>query len=450
MAQEWVNQVDEASTLLKYAKETGRSKDVIHVTVDGDWKFNFIDYEMFRDERNPSIRVENIKSTLKIIIDQMGRSDGGGGDAKHWQDQAERLLTSALYLLVSNPQRNFRLFDIQQLIDSAPRSEKEVAEENWKSTHFGKVYQIAQDHYQQSGMIHKFEILESFWLYQFARMHERTRTSITNVLSTMVQDMMLGTVADLFLSGTNYIPDDSFEGALIILDLPTVDNDTNRLAQILFKTVWQQAVLRRQNPQRPTFLFADEFPEFVSNADERFARLARSYKAGLCVMAQDIGSLQKAFSGPNGQAESRSFAQQFQTLVFHATNDVDVTAKWASDLVGETREILRSGSTSTNEQKSLTSNRTYLDGNTLEKITDFMDHETTHVTVQETKSMTKGTSDTFGWQEQFRKELTPEKLLTLPKGNTNGTGRVGAYILRTGEVFSTGKPYIYTEFSQKF
>ena len=403
---------------------------------------------MFRDEDNPSLRVENITSTLKLVIEQMGRAEGGG-DSKHWQDQAERLITCSLYLLVATPTRHFRLFDIQKLVDSAPRSESEVQVNAWKSSYFGKRYQAAQDYYRQHGMMHKFEILESFWLYQFARMHERTRTSITSVLGSMIQDMMLGTIADLFLTGTNFIPDDTFEGAIILLDLPSVNNRTNRYAQILFKTVWQQAVLRRLNPDRPIFLFADEFPEFVTNEDERFARMARSHKAGIVAMAQDIGSLQRAFSGISAREEARSFVQQFQTLIFHATNDVDATAKWASDLVGEHRAILRSGSLQSSDSETLTTSRYYTDGKTMEQIRDIVDRKTSFQTVTSTRAKAKSTSESFGWQEQFRKLLTPDALLTLPKGNTRGTGVVGAYVLRTGETFANGKPFTYAEFSQR-
>lgn len=267
----------------------------------------------------------------------------------------------------------------------------------------------------------------------------------------MIQDMMLGSIADLFLTGTNFVPDDTFEGAIILLDLPTVNNATQRNAQILFKTVFQQAVLRRTNPKRPVFLYGDEYAEFCTPEDERFARMARSHLGAMVILNQDIGSLQSAF-GTNSSAHelAKSFTRQFQTLIFHATNDVDGTTKWASDLVGDHLEITRSGNYSTSESETLTTNRFFKDDYSFGEMLDLVDRKTSYQTATSTKSKNKQTSESFGWQEQFRKELSPEKLLSLPRGNLKGTGVVGGYVVRTGEPFSTGKPFLYVEFSQRF
>ena len=296
---------DEAATWLSYAKACGREDQVIHVSPDNEWRFNFIQYELGRPG-DPATRVENLLSTLMTLVEQGGRDSGGTQD-RFWYQAAEQLLRNSLMVLTA-AQSHYSLLELQQFIDSAPLSPEETSSDIFEKSVCGKALALAKQAYTQAGRQADYDAIENYFLVQFARLAERTRSSITITLSTMLQDLLTGTLRELFSTGTNFFPEDSFDGAIILLDLPTIQNRAYISAQILFKTVWQQAALRRIDPKsgasqdsqsRPIFLWADEAHFFATQYDTNYQSLARSARASTVYLTQNLSAYYQRLGGQN-------------------------------------------------------------------------------------------------------------------------------------------------------
>ena len=108
---------DERAMWERYAKQCGRSKDLIIVSDDGPWRFNFIQYELDRPG-SPASRVDNLITTLMNLVQQSGRSVDGS-DA-FWQQAAEQLLRNVLMIMCAARGSQFSPFELQKFIDAIP------------------------------------------------------------------------------------------------------------------------------------------------------------------------------------------------------------------------------------------------------------------------------------------------------------------------------------------
>ena len=114
-----------------------------------------------------------------------------------------------------------------------------------------------------------------YFFNEFARPGaNRQSAGILSTFTGMAQPFMGGPVKELFCTETNFIPEFSRKGAIIILNLALDEwEEIGRTAQLMFKYIWQKAVLRRQGlppGEVPVFLWADEAQNFITTADKSF------------------------------------------------------------------------------------------------------------------------------------------------------------------------------------
>ena len=164
----------------------------------------------------------------------------------------------------------------------------------------------------------------------------------------MADCFMRGLLRELFCSELTFGPEDTFNGKIIILNLPVKEfNELGQFAQVLFKFVWQRAVERRIPPGidrarsqatiRPVFLWADESQFFVNSYDALFQSTARSSRACTVYLTQNLPSYFSAFGGQNSRSDAESFLGNLQTKIFHANGD-PTTNNWSAESIGKTRQ----------------------------------------------------------------------------------------------------------------
>ena len=165
----------------------------------------------------------------------------------------------------------------------------------------------------------------------------------------MADCFLRGMLRKLFCTSLDFRPEDTFDGKIIIPDLPVKEhNELGQFAQVLFKFVWQRAVERRipplitredaQETIRPVFLWADESQFFANSYDALFQSTARSSRACTVYLTQNLPSYFAAFGGANSRAEVEAFIGNLQTKIFHANGD-PTTNNWAADSIGRTRQM---------------------------------------------------------------------------------------------------------------
>jgi hypothetical protein len=170
----------------------------------------------------------------------------------------------------------------------------------------------------------------------------------------MLDIFLRGTMRELFCTTTNFAPEFTHEGAVLLLNLPVKEfAEIGQLSQTLFKFIWQRASERRDilRHPRPVFLWSDEAQFFASATDAEFQSTARSSRIATVYLTQNVG----AYYAQLGQPETHSLMGNLQTKLFHANGD-PLTNNWAADLFSKSWQFRGSASIGTGQANTVSRN----------------------------------------------------------------------------------------------
>ena len=337
----------EADWWLKLAEEEGRSKSIIHVHPNADMMFDFLDYEMQRDGGG---HTENILDLFMQVINITQKTDLSQGENAYFFLACKQLLRNAIDLCRMAYGR-VSLIDVYNILASSPTSPEDMQSDEWKErsecfkalslcNDTEKRLQSEQTGYQNN---HELDLCASYFLREFPRFGDRLRSSITSIFTASADPWLRGALRKLFSrskdEGGFYLdPDHCKEGAVYLFNYPVKDGLIGRVAQSIYKLLWQQHMERRdvtQDGGRPVFLWADEAQNFLlPEQDALFAQTARSSRILTVLLSQNISNFYTAFGqGEHGVNQTESLLGNLATLIFHA-NTHEKTNRWASSVFG--------------------------------------------------------------------------------------------------------------------
>lgn len=444
---------DEAKAWVRDARECGCPKKLVVVRADGKWRFNLITYEMGRSG-DIADRVDNIVTILMNLVEQTGRR--GQGDDHFWFVSAEQCLRNILMVLAAS-QEQFTLLDVQRFIDAIPHDPRVIETDAWKSSDMAEKLASARKAYEAAGRLADYEALYHYLTVQFAGLSDRTRSSVTFTLSAMLQDLLVGASRELFATGTNFCPEDTHNGAIIILDLPAATSRSYATAQTLFKVVWQMAALRRMKDitetTRPIFLYADEAHFFVSDMDIRFQSLARAARVVTVFMTQNISAYRTKL-GSNGADLTNTLLGLFQTTIFHSQSD-PATIEYAQKLFGK-RPITRvngSGSSSWGGSHGTSSGWSSSSSYTISRGGPNSFSGGGGVNESETGGTNWSTTDGYSTSTSMEHVLEAADFTSLATASDQAPrhlrGIAQAYVFRLGRVWSNGSTALLAHFDRR-
>jgi hypothetical protein len=320
-----------------YAQITGRAESLIVVSPKTAWRCNLIRYALLR----PGIfgsRVETIVSLLMTIVEAAERSDKGSGHQdKFWQRSLRQILRNGVEVCIAAT-GEVTMKALHEVITSAPRSHAEVHDKEWQeASACYRLIEEAETREKPERAQSDFELAAKYFLREFPDMPNDTRGSILATYGVMADVLMRGHMADLFDGETTFVPDLTFDGAIIVLDLPTkVYGQAGVLVQSAFTYLWQTSCEQRNvkaNP-RPVFWFVDEAHELVSNYTPEFLATARSSRVASVLISQNKPNYLAAMGGEAGRPRVDAFLGNTGTKIFHANGDPE-TNRWASDTISE-------------------------------------------------------------------------------------------------------------------
>ena len=182
------------------------------------------------------------------------------------------------------------LVSLYRIVTSAPRSVAEADDAKWQkgSVCYG-LLEVAETKAREIKREADFELTRDYWLKEFPGLAVETRSVIVSTFTSMADCFLRGMLLALFCTDTNFRPEDTFDGKIVVLNLPVKEhNGLGQFAQVLFKFVWQRAVERRIPPGlgwrqaqasiRPVFLWADE-SQFLAIPTTRSFRARRVHRA---------------------------------------------------------------------------------------------------------------------------------------------------------------------------
>ena len=265
----------------------------------------------------------------------------------------------------------------------------------------------------------------------------------------MAEPFLSGPIKDLLCTSTNFVPEFSRRGAIIILNFPLDEwEEIGRTAQLAFKYIWQRAILRRQNlppGEVPVFLWADEAQNFVTSADMAFQTESRSSVCCTVFLTQNINNYFAAFH-ENAEAHANALLAGLALKVFHRQGDYR-TNEWAAQTIAQGRVVYYNGGSSESRGVSQT---------------DSWGRNTTWGSGPGGSSGGGGTNsgDSYGtsrqhsasegWSQQRGFQVEPEVFTRLKSGGPQNKNHVEAILFKSGASFApTGRPFTGVTFLQR-
>lgn len=249
------------------------------------------------------------------------------------------MATSAL-LLAGWP---VNLRNLQLMIDSAPRK-GDLHKPEWQAASFNCRCIDAAVARSRSGEADPQELrrVGRFWMHSWpVDTPEKTRGGIVKMISGVTSVFLQqGILRDLLCSdGMTFAPELSEQGALIIVDLPSLEEHVFALAQIVLKWAWQKALLRRlkrrdDGPMRPVILAIDEAQTLYTD-DHRFLQVSRGAACISLYVSQNIPGFEDAIGG-SSEARTRieNYLGNVGIIVSHQQRDAR-TREFLAELIGK-------------------------------------------------------------------------------------------------------------------
>lgn len=322
----------------QYARETGRENALFVVSPSNEWRFNFLNYEMQRSNAGGGI-TENIVNLFSRVVEiAEGKQDSGNqGGESFWRSAMREMLRNGIDLL-SIAKGQITLEDICNLIVEAPQSLDDISNKEWRKESFcSQCFAEALKKEKTPDQEHDLAMASRYWLKQYPQLADRTRSSIVATFTSIADMLLHGAVWKLFCTDTTIVPEVTYkQGAVIILDMPIQEyQEIGRIAQGIFKYMFQRAILQRdaEVEPRPVFLWADEAQNFVSSYDYQYQAVARSARACTVYLTQNISNYYSVL-GMNGRNEANALLGNFQTKIFHANSDPP-TNMYGADTIGQ-------------------------------------------------------------------------------------------------------------------
>lgn len=342
--------VDDAQEWTRHAAATGREADLIIVRPDdleNGHRFNFLEYEVSRPGRGSQI-TGNVVSILTNALAPGVATQLASGD-RFWDDAVRKLLHCAIDTVALSGERlTLRL--ISEVVLSAPHSVDEARSGAFleQSLCARLLQRAARRDDLAAPRRQDLAYAVTYWDSDFPRLSDRTRSVIEASLGGMVDGLMRSPLRELLCTDSTFSPEDTFDGKIIVLDIPTKEyGPAGRSAQLLLKSVWMRAVERRAvTPDtRPVVLFQDEAQQFLTLDDQSFAATARDRAACIVSLTQNLSGFYSAMQTRDPRAACDAYLGCLNTKVFHFNED-PTTCNFAERLFGKQWRYYLEGSVS--------------------------------------------------------------------------------------------------------
>ena len=457
---------DECETWEGYARETGRSDDLIRLSEN---TFAFLNYEMERPAGTGGGQIENVVGIF-LEVTKIGKDKKAATNDEYWQNAIKQFLRNTIALLVMAHEA-VTLPNIKMTIDTALRSDViadamqdycsdfkafcsskrylgfiarqdedgyneavrqfdlEYTESQGKALN-RKILTVTRQYanmlilkaiYFGKGTGPDYELALNYFLTEFPQLDERTRSNTISSFTVLADSMLRGEFLRCFGAPKSSFSLESLyrEGKILI-----VDQDVKRYGLVgqitaaIIKLCFERMIERREDITHddalPVFLWADEAQYFSLDNDQMFQTTARSSRTLTVYATQNISNLQEGY----GKEKSSSLLGNLGTKIFCKNGDYEMN-KWAADSIGQ--EIIRRRSQNIGDSKSGGMKGDY----------------------------SRSDSYSEGWSEQKDYMVDIVTYTTLQAGGPRGHCKVGYVFWQSGRILNNGKVFLIGTFEQK-
>jgi hypothetical protein len=345
---------EEVDLWIRYAAEHGRSKSLI--LFDENEGFNFLAYEMARQGLEG---VGTVTECLMHVVEASKKASATAsqrGEDAFWQDSARQAIRREILALYS-AKGSGSVADLVRFINTAPASVKDVTDPGWQNRSF--MYAVMDAAMRRPQVPLPRDVLAdviNFWGETFPAIPEKTRGNIVITITAALDRFLHGRLARAFCGRTTIVPELTFQGAIIVLAMPTLTwNEDGTIAQVLFKYCWQRSALSRnslgpQHRDRPIFSWNDEAQETVHSYDGEVLSVSRSSKICPVSMTQSLPAYYARIGGDNPRDAAHALVGRYMSHVYNASACPE-TNEFAARMLG--RVVTRRGNFSSGTSESV-------------------------------------------------------------------------------------------------
>jgi type IV secretory pathway TraG/TraD family ATPase VirD4 len=421
---------DETALWQRYAEQTGRTEQLCIVRPGGPFKLNFLDYQSTLPfDRGGS--VENTVELFHTILESYSRNKRKADS--FWANTAKQLLRNLIRVFRASGAR-IDIAAIRRFLSEVPIDTEAARAGAWKtSPTFGRL--IGEARLRTRGTPDEKFMDEAvrYWTVDLPNLADKTRSIVVMDLVSMLDLFFDPAVWDLFCGETTITPEAVFDGAILVIDLPIKKYlSIGRIAQIIWKHLFQLAVERRSDPndasRRPVFLWADEAQNFWSDSDGLFQATARSSRCATVYLTQNIPGFYAQVGGELAKERVDGFLANLCTKIFHNNND-PATNHWAAEQLGKSTQYRASVSSGEESPAASAFSR---------GIGGFFE------------ALARPRSSRVSTNPVMDFEVQPSAFPKLRTGSAKHSGLVDAYVVKSGSSFgATGKHYAQVVFQQE-
>lgn len=322
---------DEADRWREYLDQTGRAADGRFFGIGAGLYFNFLEHEASR----PGVFLENlVEMVLRVSTTQ--RVQSHGGDSEFWIPQKKKLIRNALELLMLAGER-ITLPGVYAVMRDTPQDA--AGAKNRRARNEGVVFQFlsrAESRAQSPRQKKAITDLLDFYLREWPMLDKEVRMDVEADVTGTFDPLTRGELGELFCTTTNVTPEECFNGAVIVINIPErVHYEAARHCGLIWMQAFQRAADRRRYAvptTRPLFEMIDECHLFAGDDDEKFASTSRSQGVSIVRACQNYPLLK---SGYGKDADKVDGMVGNHVTKICCRNGDPQTADWQSKMVGE-------------------------------------------------------------------------------------------------------------------
>lgn len=327
--------VDEVDRWRRYCAEAGRSPSLIVMDKTLAHRFNFLEYQMAVGRGST---FEAVQVLLDILNAAEGKHDTGSGGENQFWDQTLRQILRNTILPVWAAYGRLTLADMMRFMNDRPTTIEQLASDEWmEGSFFFRTMELAEIGGAHPMEPEDYQAIEHYWTRTMMQPDQRTPGNILQTVVARLDPFLTGDLRKLFCTHTTLVPELTFEGAVIVLDLSAhAWGQEGVLAQHIVKIMWQKAMQRRPKTDdaRPCFLFADECQYFLAPSDQQFQSTARACRALTVYLTQNLPGIYARIGKQGAQDIADALLGNLATKIFHAQPD-SRTAEWAATMIGK-------------------------------------------------------------------------------------------------------------------
>jgi hypothetical protein len=334
---------EEKANWIRYAKEAGRSEDLIIFSADSNHRYDPIFYEFNRPGRGGR-DLESVIDMFSALLG-LGKPKGpASGESLFWDRASEQLIRVVLVLL-SLAAAPISISSINEVIQSLPTRPGEFEEAQFQQESFcaqvigmvrARKDTLTPDQWKDLG--HALDYAVKRW----PSLDERLRGSIEMTFSGMASKFLFSPLNALFCSGEcTFLPEHTtYAGKIILVDFPLLEYglETGRLINVMMKLAFQRAWLRRDVNAAPnaTFLFEDESQYYIlgSGKDNAFQQTCRGARIISVSLTQNIMNIAEALGETTPGAHTKAWLGNLAIKASMQQNCVE-TCTFMADQIGK-------------------------------------------------------------------------------------------------------------------